>query len=313
MYDFNKDTIEYFSSVIRYNISTYIDLYSIFVSNYQKNIENFYKFQDDEYDSDSFDFLKTMLDESNKIEDLIKINKNSLNRIDFWNLTEFLEEIKTSLETVNNAGKWLRSSKTKNNSNSSSIIFNSIIKQNETLEDIAEYQLDGYNQDRWIDISLDNSLLEKDYTINGGNDIQIRRKIDNQAIKLSLNSVVDNLIGEKLYGLDINKKINFKDDDLEVLSHKETIIQSVLILSKLKRKQIPEFPNIGVDEKITTGNNVGSLIYSSIIRQLKSVFLTDDTLTDFSVDDIFYDNTDLVVKYTVNTFFNKSITSEIRI
>lgn len=307
---FNKDTIDYMSSAIRYNVSTYLDLYSIFISNYKKNIENFYRYKEEKADIESFDFLLSMIKESSKIDDLIKLNKTYFTRIDHWNLVEFIDDIKSNLETIKNSDKWLGSSKTKGNWRSSSIQTETILQQNQTLEDIAYDQFGADGQNKWVDLSIENGLLEKDYSNEGGNDIQITTETSGVG-NFSVKSVVDNLIGERLYGMDICKKITFENDDIKVMSFLDTVKQSVLILSSVEKGDIPEYPTLGIDNFI--GENVGMLIYSSLVRQLQAVFSTDDTITDFSVNEMYYEEGDLIIKYSVNTFFNQVFNSQIKI
>lgn len=309
---FDKNTIDFFSSVLRYNLGNYINLYSVFVSDFQKQIENYYKSIEDLPNIDAFDFMISLIKESSKIDDLIKLNKKSFNKINHWEFVEFLDDIKGNLETVQNSAKWLGSSKLKNNYRTISIQSNYILNQNETLENIIENNFGGDFQNDWIDLSLKNNLLEQDYSVDGGNNVEISQPVSYSS-KLFIKTVIDSLQGDKLYGLDISKKITFENNDLKVESYKNTLKQSVLILSMVKKGDVPEFPYFGVDADLGIGSNVGQLIFSSVVRQMTMVFATDDTLTDFNVIDVFYKNTDLNIEYSVNTFNNKQLKSKITI
>lgn len=306
---FDKNTIDFFSSTLRYNLSTYIDLYSVFISDYQKKIENYYKSIQDLPDVDAFDFLFSLIKEASKIDDLIKMNKNSFKKINHWDFVEFLDDIKYSLDTVQNTAKWVGSNKSKNNWRTISIQSNHILNQNQTLENLVEDNFGGDAQNDWVDLSLRNNLLERDYSVYGGNNIEISKNISSSP-KLYIKTVIDSLIGDTLYGLDISKKLSFEDGDLKVESYFDTLKQSVLILSGIKRGDVPEFPFFGIDADLGVGSNVGQLVYSSVIRQLTTVFASDDTITDFSVTDAFYENTNLFIEYSVNTFRNKTIKSK---
>ena len=309
---FDKNTIDYFSTSLRYNINTYVDLYSLFISDYQKKIENYYKFKDTIPDIEAFDFLYSLIDEANKIDDLIKINKKYFNKINHWEFVSFLDDIKNNLNTIQNTAKWVGSNKTKNNWRNITIQNNYVLSQHETLENVVEDNFGGDIQNDWMDLSLRNNLLERDYTIDGGNELQISKSISSNP-KFFIKTVVDSLIGEKLYGLDIYKKISYEDDDLKTLSPKETIKQSINILANLRKGDVPEFPKFGVDANLGVGSDVGQLIYSSIVRQMITVFSSDDTLIDFNVLDVSYDNTNLVIDYAVDTFYNNTIKSKITI
>lgn len=309
---FDKDTVVFFSSVLRYNVGTYINLYSIFVSDYQKRIENYYKSLEDLPDVDAFDFMFSMIKEANKIDDLIKMNKNTFNKINHWEFVEFLDEIRCNLDTVQNTSKWVGSNRSKNNWRTISIQSNYMLNQNQTLEKVVENNFGGDSQNDWIDLSMRNNLLEQDYSVDGGNLLEISKSLSSFPL-LNIKTVVDSLVGERLYGLDVSKKITFENQDLKVENYNDTLKQSVLILSGIKRGDVPEFPYFGVDANLGIGSNVGQLIFSSIVRQLTTVFASDDTITDFNVIDIYYEETNLVIEYAVDTFYNKSIKSKVTI
>jgi hypothetical protein len=309
---FDKETVQYFSESLRYNISTYIDLYSTFISEYQKKIENYFKFSDEDADVEAFDFLDSMIEEATKIDDLIKINKKRFNKINHWEFVCFLDDIRNNLNTIQNTSKWIGSNKSKNNSRSITIQTNHILLQNESLESVAKDNSMVDFQNDWVNISLQNNILEQDYDTNGGNNLEISKDISSIK-KFSINSVVDSLIGYRMYGMDIDKNITFENEDLKVKSFTETIKQSVLILSALRKGDVPEFPSFGIDADLSVGNTVGKLIYSSIIRQLITVFSSDDTLSDFNVTSIDYQNSDLIIEFSINTFNNKTLTNKITI
>lgn len=309
---FDKDTVEYFSASIRYNLLTYIDLYSLFVSDYQKKIENYFKFENARAEVEAFDFLSSLIEEASKIDDLIKINKKSFNRIDHWEFVSFLDDIKNTLDTIDNTAKWTGSNKTRNNWRSISIQSNHTLNQHETLEDVVDNNYGGDYQNDWTKLSIENNLYEKDYSVEGGNNLLITQNINNSP-KYFVTSVVDSLINENLYGLDLNRKITFQNDDLLVANYNETVRQSVTILAGLKRGDIPEYPMLGIDPQLGIGNNVGMLVYSSITRQLEDTFSSDDTLANFNIIDISYENTNLTIDYSIDTFFNNTIKSKITV
>jgi hypothetical protein len=310
--NFNTNTLDLFSQITRYNISTYLDLYSIFIKENQPKILSYYRDAEVDPDSDSFDFLSRLIAESVKIDNLIKHHANSLQTIDQWELVVFLEDIRGKFETILNTSKWVGSSKTKNSWNSTSIQTQLVLSQNETLENVSQSISGEFNdKNDWVRIALENDLSESDYSIEGGTEIQLTKKIASSP-NFFLQSVIDSLIGERMYGLDACRKITFENDDIKVMGYKETVKQSIDILILLKKGDIPEFPNLGMNPGLI-GGNVGQLYYSSITRQLSTVFDSDDSLRNFTVTDVEYENTNMHLRYSVDTMYNLSINSTTKI
>lgn len=299
----NRETTQRFSKFIRYNVETFIDLYSIFVDNHQKNIQNYFEIPNYQPNADSFDFLSKMIFEYKKMSDLIKINRKRFTKLDDWELLDFLDDIGVSLDTINQTSKYVRSNKTPNSWRSTSISYNHLLEQHETIEDITVSELGSNNPNNdWINVALANNLLETDYGVDGGVNVEVV-KSKTFGSKFTLNSVVDNLIGEKLYGIDISKKFSFQDNDLYVLSYKNTFLQSVGILIVLEKGDIPEFRNLGRSTGFI-GSNLNAFDYKTLIRDLNAVFNTDDTIANFNVNDFKVSQADLFVEYSVNSFYN---------
>lgn len=303
--EFTYDTVTGLSGKLRYNLETYMDAYNIFVTTNLPAIQDYYTKVNAIVDTDSFDILALLLSESRKIDNLIKINKNKFQTIDEWEFVTFLEDIKMKLTTTDNLDRWLRSSKDKNSWRRSNVITsNYVLGQNETLERVNGYvQGDDNAQNDWVQLSLENQLMEKDYDTNGGTVIQISR-LQSSLPNFSLKSVVDNLVGIKMYGRDFSQKFKFVNNDISALSYQDTVRQTVTILAQLKKYDIPEFTDIGVDQSLAVGGNTSIFFYGSIERQLAEIFAMDDTLINFSIKKFAYANGDLFIDFDVDTFFN---------
>lgn len=300
-----QQTIERFSVKIGYNVATYMDLYSFFIQNNKSKITDYFQNQDVQPDTDSFDFLAKMLIEAIRVDNLIKLHKENMNSIDDWDLLDYIEDIRTSLESINNSSRYLRSSKTQNSWRTTNVTTEYVMAQNETIEDIVGQQLYSQNEDAdWVDLAIQNSLTEEDYTPEGGVKLELTKN-KKFGKKYFLDSVIDVLVGENVYGKDIYQKLTFEDNDLKVLSPKDTFIQSVGTLVLLKKGDIPEFKNMGVDPRLGVGSNINVFEYGKILAQLQETIATDDTIREFNVDSLLYDNNGSVyVKYTANSFYN---------
>lgn len=101
------------------------------------------------------------------------------------------------------------------------------------------------------------------------------------------------IFGESVYGKDLQKKLEFADDDLKVLGYKETIRQAFEIALNLRRGDNPEFPNDGLQSSLVIGQNLNSILYPSLLRQLYDVFAKDDTMRSIAIVDVKHGNSGL--------------------
>lgn len=310
---FTLNTVNSVGYKLRYNLENYLDLYRFFITDNLNHIISYYKNSDIDPDYQSFDFLKRLLQQSETLESLIRINRTTFTRMDEWNLIEFLDEIKVKLHSIENSDKWLRSSKTKNTWRGATLQTDYVLEDMQTLENVsAGVNGEQNSQDDWVRIAVENDISEFDYGTENNKKINITKKVLSNP-NYFLFSVVDNLTNEKLYGKDFDRKISFVDDDLKVLSYEQTIKQAVHILMTLKKGDIPEYTTLGVDAKVCIGSNIGSVLFSSIKRQLQETFRTDDSIRNFTIVDISYENGDLNIKFTVDTMYNLTYGSKVKI
>lgn len=301
---FDIRTIDRATYYLRYNLEIFLQLYEYFVQNNLQAIVQYYENSANNPDRESFDFLADLQTEMTKIKALYTLNKNNFQQVDDWELLAFLEGIDTKLQTISNTSKWTRSSATANSWRGRVLQTNYTLKDGETLEQISQLVYgDTSSQDDWTRIALENDLRESDYGTNTNNQIMITKQ-NASSPNYFLNSVVDNLINEALYGLDFNCVIGFSNNDLNTLNYNDTFVQSARILVMLKKGDCPEFFSIGVDPKLAVGASFGSLKFSSIVRQLQEAFATDDTMRNFAVTNVAYTNGVLQISWQVDSFYN---------
>jgi len=215
----------------------------------------------------------------------------------WWDLLQLLEDIDSQFNTIDNIPKWSRSSITEI-SYSSTVNLDYTLKQNQSLEKVAVEVMDGSGND-WTKIALSNSLKEEDYSLTSQNLLKI---VGNKAVKpINIISVVDVIDRKKIYGRDLIKYISFEDEDLVSLDYWDTILQTVDILSNLKRGDNPMEPNEGVQSSIVTGGNRATFNFPILTRQMSQVFSSDDTLKDFQVLSLKIEEDNLNLEYQVYT------------
>jgi hypothetical protein len=277
------ETIENFESITGFPLVQYLIDYNIFVKSHYQNILQYYSGTLNKVPETAFNSLQSLLKRSVDLSNLIYHYHNQMRDGSYWELIELLSTIEGFLLTAENSSKWLRSAITKNNFNpNAEMIY--MMRKFQTLERISSGILGSSNPEKdWVTIALRNDLEEEEYTSQGGVPLSISTQ---GKFTLKLKSVVDNISEERVYGLDLLRRLTFEDDDLKALPYKKTFIQTVEILSSLKQGMTPEFPSNGLQGSLIQGTNVASVPYQIIFRQLQSTFSQDDTIRSLSITKI---------------------------
>jgi hypothetical protein len=297
-----KDTVENFTKITKFQLQDYytdIDyffrkIYPSFISFYSgKSIEPFGR--------NNYSLLQGLIGRSNILSNAFSVYSDSFQTVDYWELMDFTEDIRSKLLTANKIDKYLRSSI----SAGKTILgfeYNYTLNNGQTIEAVSSQVLNSNNPDNdWTSTAMNNDLKEVDYSIEGGKNLKL---VNNSFQSNLVTSMIDNTIGEKIYGKDIDKNLTFENNDLRVLGYKETVFQTVDILSKLSKGDIPEFPTLGIDGSTYKGTNFYSVNYPAIIRDLERLFKTDDLFVDFQVMALDYTEGDINVEFSVGTKYD---------
>lgn len=298
-----KDTIAKFNKLSGYDITTFFQLSKIFFKTGYVEIEKFYNGKLTFINKKHFVNLSILEHDSRTITSIFKEKKNLMNTVEFWELLDMVEDLKTAFQRTQKLSKYLRSSITQGKLKSG-FVFAYQMSIEETMEDVArnillrsDFQNSGQN------IALDNDLREVDWDIDGGTDLLLR---NNSFQNNLVTSMIDNTLGEKIYGKDLSKLLTFitTDDDLFVLGYEDTAHQSVEIMASLTKGDIPEFPSLGLQADIYKGVNFSQMNYPSIVREMTKVFNSDDLFNDFQVIKLNHIDGDLYIDYQVGTKYN---------
>lgn len=284
-----KEVVENFTDITGYNLTLFMTDYADFMEQESQSIVDFYSGNSDILPASSVSENDRLIDETKKIGSLFKSYQDGFNTSDYVDLIDIIGDIQVSLLTIQNSAKWTRSSVT-DNRYTSSIEVDSTLKQNQTLEQLSREvgYLDGEND--WTEIAIRNGTREEDYTSTSG--LKLKVSLQNN-LRINIQSVVDVIFGESIYGKDIQKKLEFENDDLKVLGYQETIRQAFEIALNLRRGDNPEFPDDGIQSSLVIGQNLNSVLYPSLLRQLYNTFSKDDTMRSIAITDIKHGNTGL--------------------
>lgn len=290
--------IAIFTSLTGFDLQGYFQRAIDFVDDDYPNIFGYYSGRLDELDSGAIERLNSLLADYKTLSSLYATFADKLSNYKWWDLLEQIENVQSSMLTVQNLSKWLRSARL-NGSYQSNALVDVTLPQNETLESLNRnvFGVEDWN-DEWVDTAINSNLIEEDYTSEGGVGLKAKLVTSGQ---LQINSIVDNLIGDSILGLDIQKKLTIEDNDLVVLDYRETFKQAVEILSSLKKGDNPTFPDQGINPRFVAGANINLVNYPIIFRQMTSVFATDDSIKSFTLVDIRRDSDAVYLEFEVES------------
>ena len=306
----DKVVIDKFIKITNYPIDQFLISAKDFFRRDYVQFVNFFSGKSSTLDKGSIKRLNTLVEQSLIISHLFMNKKRQMTTTDFWELLDSFEDIKTKIETTLNISKYLRSSIIANR-NESGFVFSYSTTNEQTLESISRNVLSqsGYEDD-WTNIAIENDLMEIDYDIAGGDQMQLRKKVFQANI---VTSMIDNTIGEKIYGKDIKKLLSYEDNDIATLDYHETVYQTAEILSQLEKGDIPEFPELGMNSSFYKGVNMSQLNYPSIVRELRRSFQTDDLFQNFEIKNFDVRDGDIFIEYKVDTKYELILIKNITI
>jgi hypothetical protein len=291
-----------FKSVTRFDIETYFNKFSTFVLSDYQRIVDYYQ-RGGEISSTVLTNLDNLIDDMLQLTDLFSLYTERLSSgtAEIWELLDFFETTKVTLLTVKNSSRWMRS--TKNVLRSDAVDQDYILRQGQNLEQLAgELGYSDINND-WKNIAINNDVEEEDYSFEGGTKLKI--SFINQ-LNYTVDSVIDSISGEKLYGLDIDRYFIFENNDLRTLGYKDTILQQTEILVGLVKGSVPEFPQDGISKDLIS-TNVNAIQYPAILRQQAAVFEKDDRYKSIMVNSLKTDVDSLTIDLQITTKLNETL------
>lgn len=290
-----------FLKITGVDVYQFLSDFTDFITNNVDEIYSFYNGRLSYHPSTSLLILNSLKERVNILIALFHANKKAFQNIAFWDILYQVEEVKEKLKTVSNISKYLRSSIINESYQKGTQKQDFMLSQEQTLENVSSDILKSNNKDNdWAEIATQNDLREEDYGLNGNIILKISYK--NPGTINRIESVIDNIVGEKIYGRDFQKILEFEENDLKILGYKETLNQSVDTLMNLKKRDNPEFNDHGRSSII--GNSFLAISYPILFRQLMSVFATDDTIFSFMIVDIKRVGDSISIILEIETVYN---------
>lgn len=291
-----------FENITKFALLQYFQDYRDFLQNDYSDVYAYYSGSSESINSSKINKINSLLTRSNNLTRTFQTFAGKLGNVGYWELQQYCQDLKDTLERISKLPKYLRTSKSCRG-------YKPYIQVSEdvggmrTIQDVAD-KIGNITEQELI---LNNDLEEENYEIDKLS--QITAFVNNQN-NVVVTTIMEQPIGQKIYGKDINRKITFSDNDLSVVEYESNIEQKCDVLLGLVRGDIPEFPALGKNIPIGSYSNFN---YAELISDLKDNFLQDDMFENIEIVDIDVKDGDIFVTCNIKTKYVYSTTKSVKI
>lgn len=284
-----------FQEITKFDLYRYFTDYADFMRNQFPYVRAYYAGESESVDASYIDNMNNLIERSNSLIKLFSTFGAKLGNVGYWELQNYCQDLRDTICRVSKLPKYLRTSKTPRG-------YKPYIQ--------TEFNVGGYRDFRDISsiindgevteesLILNNDLEEEDYEID---ELRPAKAFIINTTGSAVKTILEQPIGENVYGKDIDAKITFEQNDLVVKQYRDNIEQKIMILLELYVGDIPEFPTLGRSK--TVGDNFNNFNYADLVREIQNIFLQDDLFLSVSVEDIkvvqgdIYVTLDILTKY----------------
>lgn len=292
--------INEFESVTKYPLKAYLQKYADFMNGGYREIKRYFGGKTTEISNASLVTLKELTLESRDVLAQFKNFANKFSTCGYWELMDYLDDLNNTLEQVNKLPKFLRTSLGKRGY-TPSVQVRSTVGSGRTIDDVASAVRD-LNRDNteWIDLMLQNDFNEVDWSIDKLSGLEVFVDNRNQIV---VTTIIDQPVGDRVYGTDIARKIAFSDNDLALAVRKDNVEQKSEILLELVRGDVPENMLFGKNPMFF-GANAPIVNYSEVVSDVIRTFMQNDLFASVNVTEMSFKDGDLVMKVEIQTKYD---------
>lgn len=298
-----KNIIIEFERVTKYPLLNFLYSYRNFMLDSYSEIDRYFSGIVPTIDNKYLIDLKNMTNECQKVLSYFKNFSNKFNTCGYWELMEMIDQLNTTIEKINKLPKFRRTALTKRGYQPYVQVGTSV-GGFRTFEDIANAvsEKNGDNSD-WVDLMINNDMEETDWQIDEltNIDVFISNKTD-----IVVTTILDQPIGDRIYGKDISRVINFIGNDLEIKSGKDNVEQKCDILLNLNRGEVPENMLFGKNQSLFSGVSVKQFMYPALVQDLQNNFLQNDLFESLEVTGFNFVDGDIKVVCNIKTKYDYS-------
>jgi hypothetical protein len=289
-----------FEKVTKYPLTQFLTEYRDFMLNSYPAVNRYFSGETESIDNSHLVILKNL---TSKCKDILAQFKNFANKFStcgYWELMDYIDDLNNTIEKINKLPKFRRTSLTKRGYRPY-IQVSGNVGGLRTVEDVAN-SVKEINKDNtnWIDLMLNNDLNEADWEIDELKPINV---FINNKIDIVVTTILDQPIGKRIYGKDINRKITFVYNDLSILEYQDNIEQKSDILLELNRGDVPENMLFGKNIRLL-GTTVKQFSYPEIVNNITNNFLQNDLFEYVSVKSFTFENGNMTMTVEIKTKYD---------
>lgn len=294
-----------FENITKFALLDYLIKYRNFLQNDYSDIYAYYSGSVETINVEKLNTLSELLSLSDDLIRTFQTFSGKLGNVGYWELQRYCQDLRDTLERISKLPKYCRTAKT-SRGYKPYVQVNGEIGGMKTVQDLAN-QLGGMTENELI---MNNDLQEQDYEIDKLKEI---RALVNNKNDITVTTILEQPIGRKIYGQDINRKISFTDNDLSIVKYEDNVEQKCSVLLELNKGDVPEFPNFGKNTSMGVGMNRYN--YAELILDIRENFEQDDLFEDVNIVDISADKStgDISLIIEVKTKYVYSTTQSIKL
>lgn len=284
-----------FQEITKFDLYQYFTDYANFMRNQFPYVRAYYSGESETIESSYIDSMNSLMNRSNTLIKLFSTFGAKLGNVGYWELQNYCQDLRDTIHRIAKLPKYLRTSKTPRG-------YKPYVQ--------TDFNVGGYRDFRDISsiindnevteesLILNNDFEEEDYEID---ELKSAKAFVLNNVGTAVKTIIEQPIGENVYGKDIDVKITFEDNDLAIKKYRDNVEQKITTLLELYVGDIPEFPTFGRSK--TIGDNFSNFNYADLVREIQNVFLQDDLFLSVAVEDIkifegdIYITLDILTKY----------------
>ena len=291
-----------FQNITKFDLRQYFIDYRDFLTNDFPDVSNYYAGKTETIDAAKIKRLKDLITRSMNLLQQFSTFATKFSNVGFWELQQYCQDLNETLERITKLPKYNRVSKSPRGYKPY-IQASYSVGGMRTMEDVAREIGETTTESELI---LNNDLEEENYDIDKLSNINA---LVNNTSGVVVDTILETPIGNRVYGRDIQRKIEIEGNDLKIVEWEDNVEQKVEILLILEQGDIPEMPNLG--RAVIDGSNYRDYNYTELLTDLRNVFYQDDLFAYVGITDVSYKDGDISVNVEVNTKYIYSTTKTI--
>lgn len=268
-----------FENTTKYPLLSFMEKISDFLTNSYPEIDYYFSGKNETIESKHLSLLNEVYSEFDNLFSIFQNFSNKFSNVGFWDLLDYFYEIHSIIEKITKLPKYKRTVFYLGNY-VPKVQMTGVVGGYKTFEDINT-EINNTDSDGWVNLMLLNSMNETDWSIDKLKQISLFLPTQYKYVE----TILDQPIGERIYGIDICSKIEFEDNDLKLVYYKDNVEQKSVILLSLLRGDMPEYPEFGFEFE---SSNVSQFQYPKVVSDISGLFLQNDLFESVSLNDFSY-------------------------